>query len=164
MAAVPGTNVIAAVVPFDSADIYSTHYAFYGRGGHRTVLDLTERNNITEDRREEGMTVYVKATQTTYILKPGAPLTGPTSNTDWNTFGAGSVLTSARDTFNPILGQTVFILANTPNSTVDLEVEYNGNDIYETTDWTLVGNTLTLNPDYALTVVPGDILVVDYKY
>jgi len=31
----PGTNVIAPIVPFSTADEYPSHEAAYGRGGYR---------------------------------------------------------------------------------------------------------------------------------
>lgn len=63
-----GTLVTAPIRPFDSADLYPTHEAIYGKGGVRTVASTTARDAIPALRREEGMLVYVAADQKTYQL------------------------------------------------------------------------------------------------
>lgn len=60
MSNIIGTNISAPIVPFSSLDIYQTHLALYGHGGYRTVQNLTERDNITELRRENLMLVAVE--------------------------------------------------------------------------------------------------------
>ena len=71
MAALQGTILASKIVPTDSLDTYATHEDKYGRGGHRSVDTLEERDNITTPRRKEGMTVYVKENKTKYILENG---------------------------------------------------------------------------------------------
>lgn len=71
MAKLKGTTLASGIVPTDSLDTYATHSAEYGKGGHRSVDTLADRDNISTDRREEGMSVYVKATKSTYILEDG---------------------------------------------------------------------------------------------
>ena len=71
MAKLQGTILASKIVPTDSLDIYATHEDKYGRGGHRSVDTLEERDNITTPRRKEGMTVYVKENKTKYILENG---------------------------------------------------------------------------------------------
>ena len=71
MAALQGTILASKIVPTDSLDDYATHEDKYGRGGHRSVDTLEERDNITTPRRKEGMTVYVKENKTKYILESG---------------------------------------------------------------------------------------------
>ena len=71
MAALQGTILASKIVPTDSLDTYATHEDKYGRGGHRSVNTLEERDNITVPRRKEGMTVYVKENKTKYILENG---------------------------------------------------------------------------------------------
>ena len=71
MAALQGTILASKIVPTDSLDTYATHEDKYGRGGHRSVDTLEERDNITTPRRKEGMTVYVKENKTKYILEGG---------------------------------------------------------------------------------------------
>lgn len=84
MTSIPGTVIGAQVVPSDSTDTYSTHEDIYGKGGFRSVTDLTERNSISTQRRKEGMLVFVASEQKTYQLKGGI------DNTDWIEFETGS--------------------------------------------------------------------------
>lgn len=58
MAAIPGVNIIAPVVPFSTADVHPTHEAAYGRGGYRSCANHAERDAIPQPRREAGMLVY----------------------------------------------------------------------------------------------------------
>ena len=59
MSSIKGTNVLAPVVPFDTTDSHASHEARYGKGGYRSVADLTERDAIPALRREAGMLVCV---------------------------------------------------------------------------------------------------------
>ena len=77
MAALQGTILASKIVPTDSLDTYATHDDKYGRGGHRSVDTLEERDNITTPRRKEGMTVYVISEESDYRLKGG------TANENW---------------------------------------------------------------------------------
>jgi len=61
MATIKGTNVLAPVVPLDTADVHPSHEARYGKGGYRTVATTTERDAIPAPRREAGMLVFVTA-------------------------------------------------------------------------------------------------------
>ena len=54
MAALQGTILASKFVPTDSLDDYATHDDKYGRGGHRSVDTIVERDNITIPRRKEG--------------------------------------------------------------------------------------------------------------
>ena len=83
MAKLQGTILASKIVPTDSLDTYATHEDKYGRGGHRSVDTLEERDNITTPRRKEGMTVYVKENKTKYILENGV------ENTDWKVDSSG---------------------------------------------------------------------------
>ena len=71
MAKLQGTILASKIVPTDSLDTYATHDDKYGRGGHRSVDTIVERDEITTERRKEGMTVYVKENRTKYILESG---------------------------------------------------------------------------------------------
>ena len=84
MSAIPGTNVASRITPFDTLDQYATHDAQWGRDGHRSVADVTERDNITSLRRKEGMTVFVVADDITYQLFGGV------TNSNWRIFSPGS--------------------------------------------------------------------------
>ena len=83
MAALQGTILASKIVPTDSLDTYATHEDKYGRGGHRSVDTLEERDNITTPRRKEGMTVYVKENKTKYVLEGGI------DNANWKVDSSG---------------------------------------------------------------------------
>ena len=83
MAALQGTILASKIVPTDSLDTYATHEDVYGRGGHRSVDTIVERDEISPERRKEGMTVYVKEDKTKYILENGV------ENTDWKVDSSG---------------------------------------------------------------------------
>jgi|LakMenEpi03Aug12_release.lakeMendotaPanAssembly.Ray.scaffolds.fasta_scaffold280101_2 hypothetical protein len=68
MSNLPGTNIIAAIVPFTELDQYATHDAKYGKGGYRSVTNVTARNNIPPDRRSIGMTVRTTDDNIVWIL------------------------------------------------------------------------------------------------
>jgi hypothetical protein len=69
MTQLKGTNVLAPVVPFDTADPYPSHVAAYGKGGYRSVANLAERDGIPSLRREAGMVVFVTSLQKEYRLE-----------------------------------------------------------------------------------------------
>jgi len=82
MARIPrSVRVTGFFAPSDSEDTYAVHDEIYGRGGWRTVADITARDAITADRRREGMAVRVLDTgsgdQGFYTL------TGGITNSDW---------------------------------------------------------------------------------
>jgi hypothetical protein len=77
MAALSGTLVVSRIVPTDSLDTYATHDADFGRGGQRTVDTIFERDAIPDQRRKEGMLVWVIETGAEYRLVGGI------SNTNW---------------------------------------------------------------------------------
>jgi hypothetical protein len=100
MAIIPGSVPITGfIAPTDSGDLFATHDEMYGRGGYRTVLNLTERDSITQDRRKVGMLVYVQSDGNIYRLGVGL------SNSDWIIYtGSG---TAPPETSN----QKVYIIA-----------------------------------------------------
>lgn len=83
MTAIPGAVRVGGFIgPTDDTDTYAVHDEFYGRGGWRTVADITARDAITADRRKLGMAVRVldadgEGTQKYYTLKTGI------TNSDW---------------------------------------------------------------------------------
>ena len=83
MAKLQGTILASKIVPTDSLDTYATHDDKYGRGGHRSVDTIVERDEITPERRKEGMTVYVKENKTKYILENGI------ENANWKVDSSG---------------------------------------------------------------------------
>lgn len=66
-----GVDITGFIAPTSEDDLYATHKAKYGHGSHRSVLDITERNDIKDRRREIGMTVYVQSEDIIYILRGG---------------------------------------------------------------------------------------------
>lgn len=78
MADIPGSVTLTGfIAPTDTEDTYATHTDEYGRGGYRTVADVTARNAIPSLRRKEGMSVFVISEGIAYRLLGG------TSNSDW---------------------------------------------------------------------------------
>lgn len=92
MTAIPrSVRVTGFMAPSDSEDTYATHDEIYGRGGWRTVADITARDAITSDRRIVGMVVRVLdsdglGNQAFYTLSGGI------TNSDWieDEFGGGT--------------------------------------------------------------------------
>lgn len=81
MAQIPDSvRVTGLIAPSDDTDNYPSHHAKWGKGGLRSVADLTERNNISTDRREEGMVVFVQSSSLMYQLVGGI------TNGDWIAF------------------------------------------------------------------------------
>lgn len=93
MPLIPGTVVTSGLSPGNALNTHETHRAFYGKGGYRTVTTTTARNQITPLRREEGMLVFVISDNTIYKLKSGAPVSGNTSDSDWEVLSIGGGIT-----------------------------------------------------------------------
>lgn len=83
MAKLYGTLVADKIVPTDSQDTFPTHDEEYGLGGFRTVLDLSQRDLISTDRRKEGMLVFCLSNQSLYQLIGGL------ENTNWKKLDIG---------------------------------------------------------------------------
>lgn len=75
MSQIQGTNVAAAIAPFDTLDTYPTHDAQYGKGGYRSVATVVERDAIPTARRTTGMRVRVTTDPS------------PVNNNDWDWIG-----------------------------------------------------------------------------
>lgn len=107
MALIPGTNVSAKIVPFDTDDSFATHDSIYGRGGLREVANLTERDGITLDRQRVGMLVYVESNNTYYqLLSTGEPPTfGVFSSEVSGASGSASSFLELTDTPDSYIGQ-----------------------------------------------------------
>lgn len=84
MVNIAGTNIAASIVPFTTEDTFPTHLSIYGKGGWREVENISERDSISNDRRNIGMVVYVKENDTIYILKNGI------TNDNWVIFTASA--------------------------------------------------------------------------
>lgn len=64
---IKGQNVAAPIVPFTNLEIYPTHIALYGKGGHKTVATIYDRDALPIERLEEGCSVFVKENGVKYI-------------------------------------------------------------------------------------------------
>ncbi len=82
-----GVQVTGFISPTDSSDTYAVIDPIYGVDGLRSVSGTTERNNITTERRREGMLVYVQSDGKYYKLLP-SPWSG--TNSDWVEFSVNS--------------------------------------------------------------------------
>jgi hypothetical protein len=66
-----GINLSDSIVPGTSEDNFPTHYDIYGKGGYRSVLDITERDSIPLERRSEGMIVRTNTINKLWMLDGG---------------------------------------------------------------------------------------------
>jgi len=118
MTAIPGSvRVTGFFAPSDSEDTYAVHDETYGRGGWRTVADITARDAITADRRVIGMAVRVLDSDG-FGNQGFFTLSGGITNSDWieDNFGGGSlsVETVTETTYVILSSQvnTFFIFVN----------------------------------------------------
>ncbi len=72
MSNLSGTNIAGPIVPFTTDDTYPTHYALYGKGGWKSVTDITARDAIPAALIENGALVYVISEEKPYIRKSNA--------------------------------------------------------------------------------------------
>lgn len=112
MAAIPGTNVIAPIVPLDTADEYPSHLAAYGKGGYRSVATAADRDAIPALRREAGMLVLT--TSDGVVWKLAADLT------TWSVFSTGSSGSTAAAWLDITGKPTVFPPAAHAHTTSDI--------------------------------------------
>lgn len=162
---IPGiVPVTGTIGPTDVTDIHATLDPFWGIDGLRSVADLVERDAITTPRRRYGMAVFVRSNGRYYQMQ--SDLVGWT---DWGTTlgGGGGSSTSKKDLFTPTLGQTVYILSQTP-STDSMSLILNGVELTETIDYTISGVTLTLSanfgPGQPQEIQVSDTIVAKYLY
>jgi len=140
MSTIPGgVRVGGFIVPNDSLDTYAVTNPFYGLGSLRTVDSIAVRDNISTDRREEGMLVYVKEDAQYYQLLSGL------TNTDWVNLN----LTSAvHNTFSvTALGINSYTGTSTPTIT-----GYTTGVIYLTTFENANTSACTINIDGLSTI------------
>lgn len=75
---IPGSvRVTGPIAPSDVSDSYPTHVSNYGQGGMHEVADITARDAIADERRLEGMIVFVISESKNYQLVGGV------TNSDW---------------------------------------------------------------------------------
>lgn len=72
-------KISAPISPYSTTDTYPTHLSIYGKGGVKSVGTIADRDLIPDDRREEGMIVYVAENKTAYALYGGI------ANANWVT-------------------------------------------------------------------------------
>lgn len=72
-----GIKVGDFIRPIDFRDKYPTHLDIYGQGGLHSVDTMEARNSITEERRKEGMLVFVRKNGRFFYLLGG------TANSNW---------------------------------------------------------------------------------
>jgi hypothetical protein len=103
MAAIFGSVPITGfIAPTDDTDIFASHDDKYGRGGYRSVATLSDRDLITDDRRREGMLVFVLSEGKVYSLIGGI------TNAHWVDFTFSS--TTDGSVFTKIAGETISAL------------------------------------------------------
>jgi hypothetical protein len=130
MAVLQGVGVTGSIVPKDSLDTYPTHESVYGKGSHRSVVSVTERDAITEDRREWGMLVTVwndasPENNAIYELKYGESSTTLTDDGNWvvlSVGGGGGLTTSVSFQYEiPAEADTINVTSTTENHCLLLE-------------------------------------------
>jgi hypothetical protein len=58
---IKGTVLVSGqIAPSHENDLYPTHEDIFGKGGYSVVNDIADRDAISDERRKEGMAVYVK--------------------------------------------------------------------------------------------------------
>jgi hypothetical protein len=137
--AVPATVSAIAVTPVVRASDL--------QGSHRTVDTLAERDAIPSNFRDEGMSVWVTATNQLFRAVGGI------TNGDWALDTSTSL--RASETYTPLLGQTVFTLSFTPAQPSQVDFLVNEAKFVNGSDYTVVGTTLTWL-DVEFTLDPGD--------
>jgi hypothetical protein len=103
------------IAPSSTSDTYFVTDPQYGLGGLRTVTDITARNDIPSARRQQGMIVYVIATEKYYSL------VGGTGNQDWIEFSGDSgyfAITNPQDGDVLIYANASTAFANNPKETL----------------------------------------------
>lgn len=123
--AIEGTITIPSpIAPTSELDTYPVTFAKYGKGGLRSVLDITERDGISDARREKGMLVYVETEGKYYTLTNGI------TNNDWQRV----TLVSTDSQGNIHISGNLIVSGYVQTSTglqgdPDTDVEYLGNDM-----------------------------------
>jgi anti-sigma regulatory factor (Ser/Thr protein kinase) len=75
---IPGTVPVTGIIaPTSVNDTYPVTDPRYGLGGLKTVTSLKDRDEISTERRERGMIVFVTEENKHYILANGI------TNSDW---------------------------------------------------------------------------------
>lgn len=67
-----GINLGAPILPATDEDIFPTHDARYGKGGYRSVANITERDAIPPARKEFGMVVHTRDDKLNWVWAPNS--------------------------------------------------------------------------------------------
>ena len=119
-----GTLITSSIRPVDSNDRIATAYAYEIKGGLHSVINIVDRDNIIEERREWGMLTFVRSQNKTYQLKYNLASTNINDNLNWTEFsGSGSGGGEWIDSVLQFLGPEPlspndgdrYILSNTPS-------------------------------------------------
>lgn len=144
MALISGAvNVTGTIAPTDTADVYATHDSTYGKGGYREVYSLLDRDAITDDRRSDGMLVYVQQENKIYKLEDGV------ENTNWVEFNVDSSAINYDSSNSTLTSDTVQDALDELSGNVH-------NFSTKTVDYTLIGGATGTG-----TVTNGDAVVID---
>ena len=136
-------TVTGYIAPSDENDTYASHSEEWGRGGWRTVADITARNAITSDRRKIGMLVRVldarAGSEKFYTLAAGI------DNANWveQNFGGGAVAAEDVTYDNSTSGLTATDAQAAIDEIVATAVYTNANPIPSTIGGWAAGSTFT---------------------
>ena len=142
---VPITGIIA---PTSELATYAVTDPQYGLGGLRSVGTTTQRNAIAQERREEGMMVYVQNVDSYYAL------VGGTSDSDWVLF-TPSGLGPQGPTGPTGAAGTTLLLIDTFTTTID-DIVMKGN-----TNHSLAGESISVTYAGAVTPATGGIFLTN---
>ena len=133
-----GTLVTSPVRPQGVSDTYPSAYASELLGGHHEFATLVDRNALSSDRREEGMTAWVVETGVLYVLSGG------TANADWIPYEAPA---AAPTTYTvPFSGLAAGQVITLPAALTQLSLLFIQGLIESPSNYTVSGTTLTIPP------------------
>lgn len=119
MAKIPGSiSITGLLAPNDSLDTYAITDEKYNRGGYRAVSTPTERDNIPQDRRSEGMLVKVLSENKFYTLSGGVWVEQVMGGTGGG--GSGTPGVSVTNATINVSGHLIITLSD--NTTIDAGV------------------------------------------
>jgi hypothetical protein len=134
--------------PKSSTDTYYVTDPQYGLGGLRSVGTTTQRDDIPQERREEGMMVYVQDADSYYAL------VGGTSNSDWILFTPSGLGPQGPTGATGPAGASI-LLIDTFSTTID-DIVMKGNSNYS-----LSGETISVSYVGGVVPVTGALYLTD---
>lgn len=142
---VPITGIVA---PTSELATYPVTDPQYGLGGLRSVGTTAQRDDIAQERREEGMMVYVQDADSYYAL------VGGTSNSDWVLFTPSGLGPKGATGATGATG-TTFLLIDTFSTTID-DIVLKGNTAHS-----LAGESITVTYVGGIVPATGAIYLTD---